>query len=144
MSSLFQMAQLWTILGQNRREVAIFNEHRDLLADVARYRNLARDRVKGTVDQLYQLSEDLSELRDRVVRPVLVGGDGVIPLEVHLDSLRRGVEKLSSFRQQGIDRYVLQLFLKLYGVWTEICIPYTGRTRSCEQFLLTHCLKATG
>lgn len=101
------MAQLWTILGQNRREVALFDEHRDLLAQMSHSRSIALDRVRKTVDQLNQLSEDLSELRDRVARPVLLGGDGVVPLEAHLDSLRRGVQKLDAFRRQGIERCVV-------------------------------------
>ncbi|KAF8308188.1 hypothetical protein DL93DRAFT_2159146 [Clavulina sp. PMI_390] len=98
------LAQLWTILGGNRAGVALFKEHRELLAQMSRYRDTARDRVQATIDQLRKLSEDLSELRDRVVQPVLIGADGVIPLEVHLDGLRRGVEKLEAFRNQDLKR----------------------------------------
>ncbi|KAF8308187.1 hypothetical protein DL93DRAFT_2159145 [Clavulina sp. PMI_390] len=97
-----QLAQLWTILGGNKNEVALFMEHRDLLAQMSRYRSTARDRVQTTIDQLHKLSEDLSDLRDRVARPALVGADGVVPLEVHLDGLRRGVEKLEAFRNQDL------------------------------------------
>jgi len=56
------------------------------------------------MDQLVQLSEDLAELRDRVVEPALVGVDAAIPIEVHLEGLRRGVQRLKGFRKEGEER----------------------------------------
>ena len=100
------MAQLWTILGRNRNEVALFKQHRDLLAQMSKYRAAARDRVKATMEHLIKLSEDLSELRDRAALPALVGADSIIPLEVHLESLRLGMKRLDAFKQKTIDRCV--------------------------------------
>ncbi|KAF8308189.1 hypothetical protein DL93DRAFT_1945353 [Clavulina sp. PMI_390] len=103
------LAQLWTILGGNRAEVALFKENRDLLAKLFRFHNAARDQVVNTIGQLRMLSGALSELRDRVALPVDHGADGLIPFEVHLESLRRGVEKLEVFRIQTNDRENQQL-----------------------------------
>lgn len=100
------MAQLWTILGRNRNEVALFKHHHNLLAQMSNYRAVARDKVKATMEQLIKLSEDLSDLRDRAAFPALIGADSTIPLEVHLESLRLGVKRLGVFKQTGIDRCV--------------------------------------
>jgi hypothetical protein len=100
------MAQLWTILGQNRNEVALFKHHRDLLAQMSKYRAVARNKVKATMEQLIKLSEDLSNLRDRAAFPALIGADSIMPLEVHLESLRLGVKRLGAFKQKGIERCV--------------------------------------
>jgi hypothetical protein len=100
------MAQLWTKLGGNRREVALFKYHRDLLAQMSTNRAFARGRVNAAIQQLTKLIEDLSELRDRAAHPVLVGADTVIPLEVHLESLRLGVNRLETFKRKTIDRCV--------------------------------------
>lgn len=122
------MAQLWTMLGGNRREVALFKYHRELLAQMSTNRGFARDRVNAAIQQLTKLIEDLSELRDRAAHPVLVGADTVIPLEVHLESLRLGVNRLETFKHKTIDRCVNVIikiiewqFLIVYGV--------TGRMR---------------
>lgn len=108
----------------------MFDENRDLLAELGRYRRSARDRVKATMDQLMQLSEDLSDLRDRVAQPAMIGADTTVPLEVHLDSLRRGVDRLGSFRQKGLDRYVsTYTSIRMTASFNSIIL--TGRTSNC-------------
>lgn len=101
-----QFAEFWAHLGKDRRGLATNAEHISLLSSMSTYRAQARDRVKSAMDQLVQLSEDLAELRDRVVEPALVGVDAAIPIEVHLEGLRRGVQRLKGFRKEGEERRV--------------------------------------
>lgn len=101
-----QFAEFWVHLGKDRRALSINAEHGSLLSTMSTYRAQARDRVKSAMDQLVQLSEDLAELRDRVVEPALIGADAAIPIEVHLEGLRRGVQRLKGFRKEGEERWV--------------------------------------
>ncbi|KAF9511342.1 hypothetical protein BS47DRAFT_1272412, partial [Hydnum rufescens UP504] len=101
------LADLWTFLGGNRRELNALQEDLVLLSSLSTYRKLARDRVVLTISSLIQLSEDLQDLRERVARPALLGvaegspadavADG-IPLEVHVESIRKGVLRIAEFR----------------------------------------------
>ncbi|KAF8324337.1 uncharacterized protein EI90DRAFT_2359684 [Cantharellus anzutake] len=110
------LADLWTILGGNRDRLQTQNSHIELLTSLSKYRKEARNRVSQTVEELIKLQENLEELRGRVVEPGistlsaeasekdgpgegLVGG---VPLEVHMDSIRKGVLRLTSFRQGGL------------------------------------------
>lgn len=94
------MAQLWTSLGKkHRRQLAVYNENRDLLAEMSRHRGKAREQVSLTIRQLTKLSDDLEDLRKRVRKPVATGADTVLPLEAHLESVRRGVERLGTAKE---------------------------------------------
>lgn len=92
----------------------MLQEDLTLLSSLSAYRKLARDRVTLTISSLVQLSEDLEDLRERVARPALVGVEGNpddtiaggIPLEVHVESIRKGVLRLGEFRKRGVERYV--------------------------------------
>ena len=113
---LGQMADLWTILGGNRDRLETQDSHIELLGSLTTYRKEARDRVSRTIEELTSLEEDLEELRGRVAEPWIStlnpivdangylsrGSAGGIPLEVHMDSIRKGVTRLSLFRQGGI------------------------------------------
>jgi hypothetical protein len=67
--------------------------------------------LRDTMMQLERLSEELSDLRERVAAPVLLGisedsKSGGIPLEVHLDSIRKGVSRITGFQREAIEQYV--------------------------------------
>jgi len=110
------MADLWTILGGNRDRLETQDSHIELLGSLTTYRKEARDRVSRTIEELTNLEEDLEELRGRVAEPWIStlnpivdangylsrGSAGGIPLEVHMDSIKKGVTRLSLFRQGGI------------------------------------------
>jgi len=105
-------AKLWTKLGGNRRKLSVFASHLTLLANVAHYRRTALLRVSATMLQLRQLSTDLDDIRDRVAAPSLVGeqeDEGGIPIEVHIESIRKGVERLGEYRKRSIERENEQL-----------------------------------
>lgn len=103
------MAQLWTSLGKNhRRQLAIHNENGDLLAEISRHQEKAREQgeqVSFTIRQLTKLSDDLEDLRKRVRKPVETGADTILPLEAHLESVRRGVERLGTARENRMIEY---------------------------------------
>ena len=43
------------------------------------------------------LSSDLDELRERVAQPVLISDD-IVPIEVHIATIRKGAQKLADGR----------------------------------------------
>ena len=98
------LAQLWTILGGNREELNKMDEHRALLNDVGGYRDRALAHVVAALHMLETMAEDIEEtmardmeeLRERVASPQLVGE--TIPIDVHMKSLRSGLEKLKWLR----------------------------------------------
>ena len=46
------------------------------------------------------LSSDLDELRERVAQPVLIP-DAIVPIEVHIATIRKGAQKLSDGRRKA-------------------------------------------
>ncbi|KZO94256.1 hypothetical protein CALVIDRAFT_484704 [Calocera viscosa TUFC12733] len=106
------LAELWTRLGGNRRQLANFKSHRALLTNIRAYRNRALGYVTSTLVQLQQLSSDLEDLRERVSTPLLTSPDINIPLEVHVGSIRKGIERLTDGRTRAKARedvYLQQL-----------------------------------
>lgn len=99
------MAELWTILGGNRRQVAKFVRNGQLLANISGYRSKALIVVNTTIHQLRQLRADLAEFRTLVASPGLDTHEH-ISLEAHLHSIKMGVERLGEFRQRGRERSV--------------------------------------
>lgn len=91
------LADLWTYVGANRAKLANFARHRSLLSKVAAYRSAAALQVGGTLVQLEKLAADLDEPRERVATPLL-SHEASVPLEVHIMTLRKGVERLNEGR----------------------------------------------
>lgn len=46
------------------------------------------------------LSSDLDELRERVAQPILIPDD-IVPIEVHIATIRKGVQRLSDGRRKA-------------------------------------------
>lgn len=69
------------------------------------YRSKALAHVSASLIQLQQMQSDLEDLRDRVAAPALLADVGKdvqdIPLEVHIESIRKGVERLDSGRKKA-------------------------------------------
>ena len=66
-----------------------------------KFRTRALEHVSLTLVHLEQLSGDLDDLRDRVGKPVLYGDDTVVPIEVHMETIRKGVERLEEGRRRA-------------------------------------------
>ncbi|TDL17407.1 hypothetical protein BD410DRAFT_901493 [Rickenella mellea] len=96
------LAALWTQLGGNRAQMRGFDAHLGLLKDVGTYRSRALAHVAAALQTLQALSTDMEELRERVAKPELAGGE--IPLEVHVKSIRSGVERLTKGRERAQKR----------------------------------------
>lgn len=90
------LAQLWTKLGGNQKELKGMNKHLVLLKGVGSYRDRALAHVVAALQTLETMAEEMEELRERVAAPELVGD--AIPVEVHMKSIRSGLERLKDRR----------------------------------------------
>ncbi|KAF2720439.1 hypothetical protein K431DRAFT_226422 [Polychaeton citri CBS 116435] len=93
-------AMLWTKLGGNRSTAAKLEKQMKLLKDVQSYKRLAWAHVSGTIVKLQAISDNLEDLRERVGMPEVVGADR-IPLEVHIQNIALGIERLETQRQSS-------------------------------------------
>lgn len=92
-------AYLWTKLGGNRSSVAKLNQQLELLKDVGAYRRLAWAHVTGTIVKLQAIRDNLEDLRERVAVPEIVGNK--VPLEVHIDNINLGIQRLEAQRDHS-------------------------------------------
>lgn len=86
------LAELWTWLGGNKRKLKEVDLNLNLLKNVDTYRQEALARVMVTLQTLHALDADMEELRARVATPDVIGDQ--IPTEVHVNSIKAGVERL--------------------------------------------------
>ncbi len=93
------LSQLWTLLGGNRAALGKYNSQLKLLRQVGGYRKMAWAHVSGTIIRLQAMGAELEELRERVGSAELLEGRKEIPLSVHLESIRLGVERLERGRE---------------------------------------------
>jgi DNA repair ATPase RecN len=90
------LSDLWTKLGGNKRALRGFNEHLFLLKNMGGYRKRALVHVVAALQTLQAMSEDMEDLRERVAAPELTSGR--IPVEVHIKSIKSGLERLREGR----------------------------------------------
>ena len=93
------LSDLWTILGGNRRELKNFNDHLTLLRQLGLFRKKALIHVTAALETLQAMSDDMEDLRERVATPELVGPS--IPMEVHIQSIQNGIERLHEGRSKA-------------------------------------------
>lgn len=93
------LAQLWTKLGGNRNSVAKVDKQLTLLKDVGSYRRMAWAHVNSANIKLMAIRDNLEDLRERVALPETVGD--VVPLEVHIQNINLGIERLEQQRDAG-------------------------------------------
>jgi len=86
------LAELWTWLGGNKSKLRKMNSNLDLLKNVEKYRRKALAHIVVTLQVLHALDADMEELRTRVAAPEIAGDR--IPIEVHIKSIKVGVERL--------------------------------------------------
>jgi hypothetical protein len=96
------LAQLWTILGGNRPELRRYDDHLQLLKGLDKYRKSALVHVVSALQTLQAMSEDMEDLRERVAAPELTVGK--IPVEVHMKSIKSGLERLKEGRLKAKKR----------------------------------------
>lgn len=96
-------AFLWTKLGGNRGSVQKLNQQLELLRNVGQHRRAAWGHVTTTLLKLQAIQHNLEDLRERVALPETVGTDRV-PLEVHIENIHLGIERLE--QQRDVSRQV--------------------------------------
>jgi hypothetical protein len=110
------LAQLWTILGGNRKDLNEMDEHHALLKGVGGYRDRALAHVVAALHMLETMAEDMEELRERVTAPRLVGE--TVPIDVHMKSLRSGLERLKG-RRAGSRKMEEEIVKRIMGATGE-------------------------
>ena len=67
--------------------------------DVGSYRRMAWAHVNGAVIKLMAIRDNLEDLRERVAMPETVGD--IVPLEVHIQNINLGIERLEQQRDSS-------------------------------------------
>jgi hypothetical protein len=111
------LAQLWTILGGNKDQLNGMDERRTLLKGVSGYRDRALAHVVAALHTLETMAEDMEELRERVAAPELVGD--AIPIDVHMKSLKSGLERLKG-RRTGTKQLEEKIVNQILGSVDEV------------------------
>jgi len=93
------LSQLWTKLGGSRNSMAKLDKQLSLLNNVSQYRRMAWAHVNGAVIKLMAIRDNLEDLRERVAMPETLGD--VVPLEVHIENINLGIERLEQQRDSG-------------------------------------------
>ncbi|KAG0709458.1 hypothetical protein DFH29DRAFT_231359 [Suillus ampliporus] len=73
-----------------------------LLQDLHSYRKQAQTHVAAALETLHSMREDMEDLRERVAVSELV--DGHIPLQVHIESIQTGLQRLQEGRVRVKER----------------------------------------
>ena len=110
------LAELWTVLGGNKRRLKGLDGHLFLLRNIGEYRKRAQAHVIAALQTLQGMSEDMEDLRERTAAPELVGER--IPVEVHIKSIKAGLERLTQKRIKAQEREE-EAVRKILGVDTE-------------------------
>ena len=92
------LAQLYMISISNHKPKAM-NEHIALLRAAGGYWDRALAHVVSAWQVLRNMGEDMEGLRERVTTPQLVGD--AIPIGMHIQSLRGGLERLKRRRRDA-------------------------------------------
>ena len=93
------LAELWTKLGGNRKTLRNYEGHLALLKGLGAYRKEALLHVVAALQALQSMSEDMEDMRERVAAPDLLGP--TVPVEVHMKSIRAGLERLRDGRTKA-------------------------------------------
>ncbi|OTA97033.1 hypothetical protein M434DRAFT_392212 [Hypoxylon sp. CO27-5] len=91
---------IWTLVGANNRRLHNLKEQLSLLKQVEKQRHSAVRRLSSLLHDLHDIQTKLSDLRDRVATPELLGDTTTIPLAVHIETINAGVERLESARSR--------------------------------------------
>ena len=93
------LTHLWTAIGGNRAKLGKYNKQLDLLRQVGNHRKIAWAHVSGTILKLQAMGAELEQLQERVSSAEVLRDTMQVPLAVHLESIRLGVERLERGRE---------------------------------------------
>ncbi|KAI1074290.1 hypothetical protein F5B20DRAFT_564029 [Whalleya microplaca] len=91
---------IWSYVGANSRRLRELREQMTLLQQVERQRVTAVDQLMHLMHDLKDIETKLSDLRDRVAAPRLLDGRMPVPLNVHIETINAGVERLENARSR--------------------------------------------
>ena len=113
------LAELWTILGFNRKELRNFDQSLLLLKELKTYRQQAFSRVATALQTLQMMDADMEVIRERVARPAIAGS--AIPVEVHMKSIQLGLERLREGRMRAkeLDEAAIRRVMSMNGIKIE-------------------------
>lgn len=95
------LGQLWSMVGGNRHKLKNMDRQLNLLGQVGIYRKNAMAHVSGTILKLQEIGAGLEDLRERVGAPELLRDRLDVPLSVHIENIRLGVERLEQGRLEA-------------------------------------------
>ncbi len=104
------LAELWSMVGGNRRKIMKMDKQLTLLKQVGKDRLSAFAYVSGTILRLQAMETGLEDLRYRVTSPDMQRDIVAIPLSVHIENIQKGVERLQEVRET--QRKVVDKFFK--------------------------------
>jgi hypothetical protein len=93
------LSELWTKVGGNKKTLRNFESHLALLKNLGVYRKKALVHVVAALQTLQAMSSDMEDIRERVAAPELTISK--IPVKVHIESIRIGLERLKEKRVQA-------------------------------------------
>lgn len=107
------LAELWTKLGGNKRALRGYDNHLMLLRNLGMYRKKALAHVVAALQTLQGMSTDMEDIRERVAAPELT--ESKIPVEVHMKSIRGGLERLKEgrVRARKLEEQAMQRVLEI-------------------------------
>ncbi|USP79260.1 hypothetical protein yc1106_06534 [Curvularia clavata] len=96
------LSSLWTKLGGNRSDVKANKRSLTLLSNISAYRQKAVVHVSETLLKLQEIQAGLENLREGVAAPEILGYKGGVPVQVHIDTIGKGVERLQVSRGEQL------------------------------------------
>ena len=95
------LADLFTKLGGRRSSVQRLERELDTLKSVSQYRKMAWAHVNKTILKLQAIAAHLEDLKASVAKPELEGKGTETPLEMHVQEITMGIERLQTIREEG-------------------------------------------
>ncbi|KAJ3727950.1 hypothetical protein C8R42DRAFT_573213 [Lentinula raphanica] len=96
------LGEIWTWLGGNQHQLNGHNAHLELLRGIGGFRKQALAHVVSALQILRALSDDMEDMRERMVMPKLVGSQ--IPIEVQISSIQHGLQRLRDSKALAQER----------------------------------------
>lgn len=88
------LAQMWTHLGGNKRQLARMMDHQYLLQNISQYRKRALRHLQNTLLKLQTMKGELKNIAEVVSEPVTAESEGGTPIAVQIATIRKGVDRL--------------------------------------------------
>lgn len=97
------LAELWSRLGGNRKQKAMFEWQLKVLKQISIYGQAAYTNIGGAILKLQTMSAEIDQLKERLVSVDSGSEKGRVPLSVHLENIQLGVERLQEARGYARD-----------------------------------------